>query len=142
LVRASLVAFLGIVPISCGPSCGEIVFSPAPPSSEFDFVVTFPEEAKLIWVSVVPVPENPSRIAAWSLKQESAGRLPNPLRFTYGIVPKGMAEEEKALPLKEGSLVRLVALYSTGSWWNPDCPARKLYRRVGGRFVEAPEGRE
>jgi hypothetical protein len=142
LLRFLLPLFLGIVPASCGPTCSEIDISTAPPASEADFIVTFPENAFGIFLFLGSVPENPERPVIWSIRQEAARALPNPLRISYGVVPKGMVQEEKALPLKEGVLVRVTAQYSTGSYWNPVCHSARLYRRVGGRFVEAPEGRE
>jgi len=91
-------------------------------------------------VRVVTVPENPDR-PSWVLEEKSADKLPNPLPLTTGLVPGGMAEVEKALPIRGGALVRVIASCPSGSIRVPVCSAGRLYRRVGGRFAEAPEGR-
>jgi hypothetical protein len=124
---------------SCAPTCGEIRLSAAPPASSIDFVVTVPKGASGIEVRVASVPENPSR-PAWLLKEEAGKPVPDPLQITYGVVPQGMVEAERALPLRENALIRVSALYQTGSLWKPVCSVDRLYRKVGGRFVEAPEG--
>jgi len=126
--------------ISCTPECGPFDVRSAPPSSEADFVVQYPVGVSGLRVRVAAVPENPDR-PLWVLEENSPGKLAHPLPLTYGVVPEGMAEGEKALPVREGALVRVTASYSSGSFWVPVCSAGRLYRRVGGRFAEAPEGR-
>lgn len=123
---------------SCTPECGPLDVLPAP--SEADFVVQFPAGASGLRVRVTGVPENPDR-PLWILEENSRGKLANPLSLTYGVVPEGMAEVETALPVREGALVRVTASYPSGSFWVPVCAAGRLYRRIGGRFAEAPEGR-
>lgn len=126
--------------VSCTPECGPLDVRSAPTSSEADFVVQFPAGVSALRVRVTAVPENPDR-PLWILEENSPGKLANPLPLTYGVVPEGMAEGEKALPVREGALVRVTASYPSGSLWVPVCSAGRLYRRVGGRFAEAPDGR-
>ena len=123
-----------------GPQCGNLEVRPAPPPSELDFVIDYPAGVSGIRVEVVTVPQNPGR-TAWILEEKSPGRLANPLSIKYGVVPQGMTEGDRAVPIPEGALVRVEALYPSGSFWHPVCTASRLFRRVGGRFVEAPEGR-
>jgi hypothetical protein len=126
--------------VSCSPECGPFDVRSAPTSSEADFVVQYPAGVSALRVRVTTVPENPDR-PVWVLEEQSPGKLANPLPLTYGVVPEGMAEVEKALPVREGALVRVTASYPSGSVWVPVCSAGRLYRRVGGRFTEAPEGK-
>ena len=126
--------------VSCTPECGPLDVRSAPSSSEADFVVQVPAGVSGLRVRVAAVPENPDR-PLWVLEETAPGKRANPLSLTYGVVPGGMAEVEKALPVREGALVRVTVSYPSGSFWATDCSAGRLYRRVGGRFAEAPEGR-
>ena len=120
----------------CCHRCGELDVrwdSEAPGGA---ITATFPADVPLLEIHVIEMSGATAdkHWTLWQLQARSSSLVSNPLTIVYAVVPPGMEESKKAVPLKEGMKVGVFVGYSTGSFWNPHCHKGRGYKVVEGRF--------